>query len=88
VNTSAGPFGLVPKNRDVTRTSTVPADPAGVTAVIDVVEFTVKLAAGADPNETAVTRLNPVPVMVTLVPPAVEPELGDTPVTTGFRGGW
>ena len=56
--------------------------------MIDVVEVTVKLAAAADPNETPVTRMNLVPVIVTLVPPEVEPELGDTAVTTGFGGAW
>jgi len=46
----------------VTVTFTVP-EPAGVTAVIDVAELTVKLAASAAPNVTAVAPVKFVPVI-------------------------
>jgi hypothetical protein len=35
------------------------------------------------PNLTAVAPVKLVPVMTTLVPPAVGPDVGDTPVTVG-----
>jgi hypothetical protein len=63
--------------------STVPALPAGETAVILVAEFTVKLVAGVLPNSTAVALVKPVPLRMTEVPPAVVPVAGLTPVTTG-----
>ena len=66
----------------VTVMSTFPAEPAGEVAVIWVAELTVKLAA-LEPNLTAVAPVKLVPVMVTDVPPAVEPVAGDTPVTVG-----
>src|SRR5215468_7662456 len=46
---------------------------AGVIAVIWVSELTVNEAAGIPPNETAVAPVNPVPVIVTLCPPARGP---------------
>jgi hypothetical protein len=67
----------------LTVTSTVPADPAGLVAAIDVALFTVKLVAGTVPKFTPVAAVKPVPVMVTLVPPVVGPEAGLTPVTVG-----
>ena len=67
----------------VTVTSTVPAAPAGAVAVIDVALLTVKLLALVAPNLTAVVPAKFVPVMVTEVPPAVGPELGETLVTVG-----
>ena len=75
---SAGPTGLVPDGV-VTRTSTVPAVPAGATAVSDVDEVTVKSVAGAVPKSTASASVNPVPVTLTVVPPAVAPLAGATP---------
>jgi hypothetical protein len=66
----------------VTATSTTP-DPTGATAVIDVSELTVKLEALVEPNVTAVTLLNPPPVIVTDVPPVAGPALGSTLVTVG-----
>ncbi len=39
-----------------------------------------------DPNFTADTLANHVPVITTVVPPAVEPEHGDRPVTVGGAG--
>ena len=66
----------------VTLTSTVPV-PAGEVAVIEVAELTVKLVAAVAPNVTAVVPLNPVPVMVTDVPPAAGPDVGEIEVTVG-----
>ena len=66
----------------VTVTLTVP-DPAGAVAVICVALLTVKLAAGLPPKLTAVAPVKPVPVTVTLLPPAAPPEAGATDVTLG-----
>ena len=66
----------------MTLTSTVPA-PAGEVAVIWVAELTVNPVAAVAPNVTAVAPENPVPVMVTVVPPARGPALGEIEVTTG-----
>ena len=66
----------------VTVTSTVPV-PAGEVAVIDVAEFTVKPVALVAPNLTAVAPVKLVPVIVTLVPPAVGPAVGEIEVTVG-----
>ena len=63
-------------------TLTVPV-PAGLTAVIDVALFTVKLVAGVEPKSTAVAPVRFVPVMVTVVPPLVEPVAGLTADTVG-----
>ena len=63
----------------VTVTSTVPADPAGAGAVMEVALLTVKADAAAAPNFTAVTPVKLVPVMVTEVPPAVGPDVRDSP---------
>ena len=67
----------------VTVTSSMPTAPAGAVAVMEVSEFTVKLLAGTVPNVTAVASVKPVPVTVTVLPPALGPEPGDTPVTAG-----
>ena len=56
---------------------------AGLTAVIEVGELTVKLIAGTPPNATAVAPVKLVPVIVTLVPPAAGPDVGLMPVTVG-----
>jgi hypothetical protein len=70
----------------VTITSTTPALPAGLVAVQFVTAEQLTLDAGLFPNLTVDPRL-PVlkwsPVMVTAVPPAVEPFVGLMPVTTG-----
>jgi hypothetical protein len=66
----------------VTVTSTVPA-PAGEVAVICVALFIVNVVAAVAPNFTAVAPVKFVPVMVTLVPPAVGPLVGFTDVTVG-----
>ncbi|PMQ03042.1 hypothetical protein JaAD80_28965 [Janthinobacterium sp. AD80] len=67
----------------VTRTSTVPALPAGAVAVICVALFTVKPEAAVAPKVTAVVPPNPVPVMMTVVPPPTGPAVGEMPVTVG-----
>jgi hypothetical protein len=61
----------------------VPDDPAGDTAVKVVDEATLNDTAAIEPNLTAVAPLKPLPVTVTEVPPAVEPEDGLTEETVG-----
>ncbi len=51
--------------------------------MIWVSESTVKVAAGVEPKSTAVAPVKSVPVMVTVVPPAVGPAVGLTAVTVG-----
>src|SRR5207244_11831225 len=60
-----------------------PAASAGDTAVIDVAELTVKLAAFVAPNLTDVVPVKFVPAMATGVPPPVGPDVGSIPVTVG-----
>jgi hypothetical protein len=67
----------------VTARSTVPALSAGEVAVIWVMLLIVKLVAAVDPNVTAVAPLRLVPVIVTVVPPAVDPPVGLTLDTVG-----
>ena len=67
----------------VTVTVTAPALPAGVVAVIVVLFTTTTLVAATLPNVTAAPVAKFVPVIVTAVPPAVEPLLGDTLLTVG-----
>jgi hypothetical protein len=62
----------------VTTTSADPVVPAGAVAVIDVSLLTVKLSAGTPPKVTDMAPVNPVPVMVTTVPPVIEPVPGVT----------
>ena len=66
----------------VTRTSTVPL-PAGEVAVTWVAELTVKLVAAVAPKFTAVEPVNPVPLIVTVVPPVAGPDVGEIEVTAG-----
>ena len=71
----------------VTVTSTAPAEPAGELQVIEVSVFAEQLPkAEVAPKETSVALVKPVPVMVTLVPPAVGPVLGLIEVTAGIVG--
>ena len=56
--------------------------PAGDVAVIDVAETKLKLAA-VPPNDTAVTPVKFVPVIVTDVPPDAGPVVGEIEVTVG-----
>ena len=67
----------------VTVTSNSPAEPAGSNAVISVADTTVTFVAAFEPNWTVAPLTKFVPVMVTVVPPDVEPEDGLTPVTVG-----
>ena len=65
----------------VTMTVTVPV-PRGVVTVIWVLESAVMVPVPV-PKRTPVAPASPVPVMVTVVPPAVLPLPGDTPATAG-----
>jgi hypothetical protein len=56
---------------------------AGDTAVILVADTTVKLVAAAAPKATAVAPVNAVPVTVTVVPPAIGPDVGEITVIAG-----
>jgi hypothetical protein len=64
-----------------TETSTSPAACLGSVTVISVLLTTLRLVARMVPKCTAVAPLNPRPRMVTLMPPAVGPFVGDTDVT-------
>ena len=90
--TSAAARGKRPRNTvplaAVTVTWTVLTMWAGVTALIVLSLRTVKLGAAEPPNATTVTPLlKPRPVIVTVVPPAATPELGETDTTLGGTGG-
>jgi len=67
----------------VTVTVTAPAAPAGVVAVMVVLLTTTTLVAAVPPNVTVAPERKFVPVIVTAVPPAVDPLFGDTPLTVG-----
>jgi hypothetical protein len=71
----------------VTVISTVPRDPAGDCALIEAGPLTLKLVAGVDPKRTAVAPVKFAPVIVTAVPPVVEPDEGLTALTVGGVGG-
>ena len=43
----------------------------------------VKMVAEVPPNLTEVAPVKPVPLIVTVVPPATVPDVGDLPVTVG-----
>ena len=66
----------------VTLTVTAPL-PAGATAVIWVAELTTYAVAAVPPKLTAVAPVKLVPVMTTLVPPPVGPDVGASPVIVG-----
>ena len=82
MNSSAGTGGEAPA-AVVTVTSTNPAGPAGLVAVICVPDTTLNDDAAALPKLTAVAPVKPVPVIVTSAPPAVLPLAGEIPVTVG-----
>jgi hypothetical protein len=67
----------------VTVTVAAPALPTGVVAVIEVLLTTVTPVAAAAPNVTVAPAAKFVPVIVTAVPPAVEPLLGLILLTVG-----
>lgn len=60
---------------------------AGAVAVIDVAEMTLNPVAGVVPNFTAVAPVRFVPVMVTTVPPRMDPVAGDSAVMVGGGAG-
>jgi hypothetical protein len=66
----------------VTVTSTVPATSAGAVAMIEVAESAVTEPAVV-PNLTAVAPERLVPVIVTAVPPVIDPLVGFSAVTVG-----
>ena len=72
----------------VTMTLTVPAACKGVLQVIEVALTKVTAVAGVVSNVTAkpAPETNPVPVIVTSVPPAVGPDEGETVVIVGGGG--
>ena len=67
----------------VTVTVTAPALPAGVTAVIVVLFTRTTLVAAVPPKVAVAPAAKFVPVIVTAVPPDVDPLLGETLVTVG-----
>ena len=69
---------------DVTTMTTAPAVPAGVTMVIDVSLTTVSEVPAFPPKVTDVAPVNRTPVIVTVVPPAVDPVAGRMLVTEGI----
>ena len=81
MNLSAALTALVPP-AVVTVTSTVPL-PAGAVAVMVVGVLIVKVAGLPGPKSTALAPVRFVPVMVTVVPPDVGPEVGLIAVTVG-----
>jgi len=85
VNQSAGALTADVPAGVVTVTSTVPVA-AGTAAVICVALLTVKLWARTVPKLTAVAPVKLEPVIITEVPPWVDPVLGLTAVTVGDVG--
>jgi len=85
------PLFSVPLLASVLVTTTLAAPPAcaGVVAAIVVLFTTVTAAAKVPPSFTAAPTRNPVPRMVTAVPPLMVPLLGEIEVTVGagFDGG-
>ncbi len=71
----------------VTKTLAVPAELAGVVQVSDVADTTVTAVQAAPPMVTADAPVKSVPVMVTLVPPAVVPLVGLMLPTVGAETG-
>ena len=70
----------------VTVTAAMPVDSAGLTAVHEVAEAQLTPVAAVAPKSTVVEPEvveNPLPVIVTNVPPAVGPDFGLRPVTEG-----
>jgi hypothetical protein len=66
-------------------TFTVPAEFAGVIAWIWLGPLTVTPVAEALPNKTRAPATKFAPLMVTAVPPAVGPMLGEMPLTVGAK---
>ena len=78
-------FTLVPLSPPglVTTTLTKPLVCAGVSAVIVVLPTTFTLVAAVPPKATVAPAAKPVPEIVTAVPPAVEPDVGERPLIIG-----
>ena len=72
---------------EFTTTLAVPTEPVGVVHVIDVAETTFTLVHAEPPTVTVEPLPKFVPVIVIAVPPAVEPDVGDTAVTVGGAAG-
>ena len=66
--------------------STTPERAAGEVTIKEVSDTTERLVPRLEPKETELAAVNPLPVTVTVVPPAVLPEDGDTAVTVGAAG--
>ena len=79
VNSSPGSLTAEVTPETVTRTSTVAADSGGEVAVMEPELFTVKLVAAMVPKVTALAPVKLVPVIVTVVPPAVVPAEAGSP---------
>lgn len=79
---SPGGFAALVAVSSETVTSTAPV-PAGLIAVNVVELLTVTLDAGAVPKKTAAPAANPLPVTVTVVPPALGPAAGLIELTDG-----
>lgn len=71
------PLGLI------TATLTAPAVFAGAVAVMELLLVTETLVAAALPKVTVAPETKFVPVIVTMVPPIVEPTVGETLLTVG-----
>jgi hypothetical protein len=67
----------------VTATATVPAACAGEVTLSLVADVTCTDVAVVEPKVTLVVPVRWVPMMVTVVPPVVDPEVGVTDVTVG-----
>src|SRR5580704_14041025 len=67
----------------MTTTFTAPAAWAGVVAVILVLLDTVTAVAAVPPRLTVAPLRNPVPVIVTTVPPLAVPDVGEIELTVG-----
>ena len=62
---------------------TVPEGSGGDIAIMEVEDWKVTEIAPTLPNDTSTLELNPVPVIVTEVPPLMGPDDGDMEVTDG-----
>ena len=80
VSVALNPSGLV------TTTFTTPATCAGAFAVIKLLLTTLTLVAAALSNLIVVPATNLLPLILTAVPPAVEPEFGETELIDGGCG--
>src|SRR3954454_5483301 len=67
--------------------STAPSAPAGEVASTSVSLTTLKSVAAMLPKFTAEVLVSPVPVIVTIVPPVLGPDVGLTAVIVGVGGG-